>query len=448
MRRRELICGRLKRREFLAATAALLSFGSVVTGIRAFVVFALIVTFCSSTAALESTITVTSPLTADELWKKLGDFCGITAWNPAVERCSLSEDGKQRTVHVYGTNATVLAELESWDDATHSFSWRSLSGFLPVKNFRGTIKLTRKDVGSALIMQASYDASGAGDTEAKESIDRNLFFSLCINGPVVCANDQRSVPAAELVSFEGTSLIGSRSLMLKGYLRRPAGAGPFPAVVLLPGCNGVAEPLDQNWGVRLAEWGYLTLTVDSVSPRGLKNICGGGGRPDMQFDAYRALDFLAGKEFVDAKRAAVLGFSYGGFLGLSAIENGPVEQAAKNRFAAAAAFYPRCLGIKGPMTAPSLILIGEKDDWTPVDECRKLASGQDDVGMSRPKDFGVPLKLIVLADAYHAYDVPWLEKPVSYFGHHLVYNKTATEQSSEALREFLAINLLERRQQQ
>ena len=413
--------------------------------IRVLAVLAAIAASCSSASALETAITVTSPLSADELWKILGDFCGITAWNPGVERCSLSDDGRQRTVHVFGTDATVVAELESWDDAKHTFSWRSLSGLLPVKNFRGTIEVTGKGVGSALTMQASYESSGIGDAEAKESIDRSIYFSLCINGPLVCASDQRSVPAAEQVSFEGTSLVG-RPLMLRGYLRRPAGAGPFPAVVLLPGCNGTAEPLDLNWGVRLVEWGYLTLTVDSVSPRGLKNICGGGARPDMQFDAYRALDFLAGKEFVDAKRAAVLGFSYGGFLSLSAIEYGPVERAAKNKFAAATAFYPPCLGIKGPMTVPSLILIGEKDDWTPVDECRKLASGQDDVGISRPKVSSIPLKFMVLADAYHAYDVPWLEKPVRYFGHHLVYNKTATDQSSEALREFLSVNLPERRE--
>jgi len=414
--------------------------------IRVLTVLAAIAASCSSAFALETAIAVTSPLSADELWKKLSDFCGITAWNPGVERCSLSDDGKQRTVHVFGIDATVVAELESWDDAKHTFSWRSLSGLLPVKNFRGTIKVTGKGVGSALTIEASYEASGVGDAEAKESVDRSMFFSLCINGPLVCASDQRSVPAAEQVSFEGTSLVG-RPLMLRGYLRRPAGAGPLPAVVLLPGCNGTAEPLDQNWGVRLAEWGYVTLTVDSLSPRGLKNICGGGARPDMQFDAYRALDFLAEKEFVDAKRAAVLGFSYGGFLSLSAIEYGPVERAAKNKFAAATAFYPPCLGIKGPMTVTSLILIGEKDDWTPVDACRKLASGQDDIGISRPKTSGIPLKLNVLANAYHAYDVPWLEKPVRYFGHHLVYNKTATDESSEALREFLAVNLPERREQ-
>jgi Polyketide cyclase / dehydrase and lipid transport len=47
--------------------------------------------------SLESTMTVSSPLTPDELWKKVGDFCGLAAWSPAIESCFLSEDGKQRT---------------------------------------------------------------------------------------------------------------------------------------------------------------------------------------------------------------------------------------------------------------------------------------------------------------------------------------------------------------
>ena len=89
--------------------------------IRVLTVLAAIAASCSSAFALETAITVTSPLSADELWKKLGDFCGMTAWNPGVERCSLSDDGKQRTVHVFGTDATVVAELESWDNAKHAF---------------------------------------------------------------------------------------------------------------------------------------------------------------------------------------------------------------------------------------------------------------------------------------------------------------------------------------
>jgi len=37
------------------------------------------------------------------------------------------------------------------------------------------------------------------------------------------------------------------------------------------------------------------------------------------------------------------------------------------------------------MTVLTLILIGESDDWTPAEACRKLVDGQDDLGMTRQK---------------------------------------------------------------
>jgi len=41
-------------------------------------------------------------------------------------------------------------------------------------------------------------------------------------------------------------------------------------------------------------------------------------------------------------------------------------------------------------------------------------------------------------DAYHGFDLPSLETPLTYFGHHVAFNKTASEQASDALREFLS----------
>jgi dienelactone hydrolase len=89
------------------------------------------------------------------------------------------------------------------------------------------------------------------------------------------------------------------------------------------------------------------------------------------------------------------------------------------------------------MTVPTLILIGERDDWTPAEACRKLIAGQDDLGVSRQKSDGVPMQLIVYPGAYHAFDLPILQTPVTYFGHHVEFNKIASEQSSDTLREFL-----------
>jgi dienelactone hydrolase len=89
------------------------------------------------------------------------------------------------------------------------------------------------------------------------------------------------------------------------------------------------------------------------------------------------------------------------------------------------------------MTVPTLTLTGESDNWTPADACRKLANGEDELGMSRQKGEGAPIQLIVYPNAYHGFDLSNLREPVTYFGHHHEYNKEVTDQASEALREFL-----------
>jgi dienelactone hydrolase len=224
---------------------------------------------------------------------------------------------------------------------------------------------------------------------------------------------------------------------LQGYLRRTNGADPSPAVVLLHSCNGNWQRLDQGWGMRIASWGYVTLTVDSFGPRGIKNTCGGGAPVDMAFDAYRALNFLEQQPFVDSARVVVLGFSQGGALALSSVEHGIVEQISPNKFRAAIAFYPPCLGLKSNMTVPTLILIGERDDWTLASECRNMADGRDDWGISRRKGEGIPVRLVVYPDAFHAFDASSLQTPIEYLGHHLEFNQAATDQSIDAVREFL-----------
>lgn len=240
--------------------------------------------------------------------------------------------------------------------------------------------------------------------------------------------------SASVVDFE-TPL--SRLQPLQGYLRQPAGAGPFPAVVLLHSCNGNARRLDERWGKLIAAWGYVTLTVDSFGPRGLKNTCSSGAPVDLALDAYRALGFLVQQRFVDSSRVAVLGFSQGAWQALSSVERGILEQASPNKFRAAIAFYPHCLGFKGDMTVPTLVLIGELDDWTLATECRNMADGRDDWGISRQKDQGVPIKLIVYPGAYHAFDAAGLTTPMQLLGHHLEFNPSATDQSIGAVREFL-----------
>ncbi|WP_454632288.1 dienelactone hydrolase family protein [Bradyrhizobium cenepequi] len=241
-------------------------------------------------------------------------------------------------------------------------------------------------------------------------------------------------PEGRLVEVENPL---ASSQPLQGYLRQPRDAGASPAVVLLHGCNGGSRQLDERWGRLIASWGYVTLTLDRFGPRGLISTCAGGPPAATVFDAYRALAFLVQQPFVDRDRVAVIGFSQGGLLALTSVERGTIERASDDKFRAAIAFYPPCLGIKDSMTVPTLILIGELDDWTLAKECRNLVEGRDDYGISRQKGLGVPIEFIVYPGAYHAFDVPSLATPVQFLGHHLEFNQAARDQSVDAVRKFL-----------
>jgi dienelactone hydrolase len=258
-----------------------------------------------------------------------------------------------------------------------------------------------------------------------------LLTALLIGNAVECAAAQ---PQSSAIIVDLENPLAS-PMPLQGYLRH--GAGASPAVVLLHGCSGDWERLDINWGKRIASWGYVTLTVDSFGPRGIKNTCGSGAPIALAFDAYRALNFLARQPFVDPARVVVVGFSQGAWLALSSVERGIIERTSQNKFRAAVAFYPPCLGFKGNMTVPTLILIGELDDWTLADECRNMVDGRDDWGISRQRNEGVPIRLVVYPGAHHDFDVPGLKTPVQFFGHHLEFNQPASDRSIDAVHEFL-----------
>jgi dienelactone hydrolase len=249
--------------------------------------------------------------------------------------------------------------------------------------------------------------------------------------------------AGTLVEFP--NLPGHTPADLSGYLARPDaglaaelggpsnGGGPFPAVVVLHGCNGMfghsAVIAD-----RLSSWGYVALAVDSFGPRGLTSRCGVGSL-FQPFDAYAALRYLSELYSVDPARVAVFGQSMGGETALHAVDRDLAAQFFPERFRAAIAYYPYCDIPPATMTAPSLILIGEADQQCPAERCREM------VAHARPD--GAPITLTVYPEVYHNFDVALLTPGVRYLGYWLEYNEPAAKDAAEKTRAFLAAHLAE-----
>ena len=193
--------------------------------------------------------------------------------------------------------------------------------------------------------------------------------------------------------------VHSERLALRAWWSASSTAGHRPVVVMLHGCGGMlnrqGEPSARmhTYAQLLNAQGWHALAVDSLTPRGEKEICTQrtGTRQitmtQRRADTLAALQWVARQPGVDPQRLALLGWSNGGSA-LLASTNVNHPDVAQTRTALtsvgaslklAVAFYPGCAtDVKRGYQpwSPTLLLLGLADDWTPAAECMPLASGQ------------------------------------------------------------------------
>lgn len=125
---------------------------------------------CLSAMALESLYQAPSTAPAAAVWKKVGGFCGIANWHPAIAKCVLSKGGKERTLTLKD-GGTIVEDLVTINNKKHTYSYKIVKSPLPVDHYVSTLKVVPKGKGSEIIWSGKYMAKGAPDADAKKTID-------------------------------------------------------------------------------------------------------------------------------------------------------------------------------------------------------------------------------------------------------------------------------------
>ncbi|MEZ2126920.1 MULTISPECIES: SRPBCC family protein [unclassified Sinorhizobium] len=119
-----------------------------------------------SGSALEVASSTTVVGKPDAVWQKIGDFCAIQTWHPAVSKCEQNEEGgaTYRTLTL-GAGGTIKEKLVEQTDT--SYTYDIVDSPLPVQNYRATIRVSAEGDGTKVDWRSSFDAKGKSDDEAK-----------------------------------------------------------------------------------------------------------------------------------------------------------------------------------------------------------------------------------------------------------------------------------------
>ena len=200
---------------------------------------------------------------------------------------------------------------------------------------------------------------------------------------------------------------------LHASVYRPDGPGPFPAVVALHDCRGLARhrPITETrhyveWARLLVAHGFVVVFPDSFGSRGVGSQCREPHRKvrasrERVADANATRRWLQAQSYVKPDRISLLGWSNGGVAALWTVRPTAAAHDSGADFRAAVTFYPGCRRLRDTAWSarvPTLILIGSADDWTPAAACQQMVAGT--------RGRSARVQIIVYPGAPHEFDRP------------------------------------------
>ena len=140
---------------------------------------------------------------------------------------------------------------------------------------------------------------------------------------------------------------------------------------------------------------------------------------------------LRSRTSIQRDRIGLIGHSHGGWTTVRAAQKN--YGLAQRGLKAAVAYYPSCnAAFDTHVDVPLLILIGDKDDWTPADSCRKLQAA----GFDKPD----LVEAIYYPKARHSFDNNVPDRTA--FGHRLGYDTAAAPDAEARTKAFFEKYLL------
>jgi dienelactone hydrolase len=199
---------------------------------------------------------------------------------------------------------------------------------------------------------------------------------------------------------------------LHAQLYKPDGDGPFPVVIALHGCGGLAghsEPVQQryrDWAEQLLKDGNAVLLPDSYGSRELGPQCRVKDRErhvlarrERVADIMASRQWLVQQPWAARNRISLLGWANGASALLWAVRPQLSSRNAEPDFRSAVAFYPDCRissGLGWSARVPTLLLIGAKDDVSSPPACRQMVDGA--------RGRSALARIVVYPGAYHDFD--------------------------------------------
>ena len=126
---------------------------------------------CFSTAAFAIDVKKEVILGSDvaTTWKKIGGWCAIADWHPAVAKCEEVKKGDDLIRNLtLGNGALIVEKFTKRTDTSYSYTIEESP--LPIANYAATIAIAADGKKTKFTWSSTFDAKGKTDKEAADII--------------------------------------------------------------------------------------------------------------------------------------------------------------------------------------------------------------------------------------------------------------------------------------